>query len=96
MSDQSVLINLLGVDSLENVKLQKIYVTPQDNHLSQYFFKFLSSIRSNSPFHPVLLPVKSGEPLAFEFYQNLVKNKAQDMNYVDFLRHLHKTITKTN
>eukprot|EP01091_Cochliopodium_minus_P017011 TRINITY_DN6551_c0_g2_i1.p1 TRINITY_DN6551_c0_g2~~TRINITY_DN6551_c0_g2_i1.p1 ORF type:complete len:931 (-),score=280.46 TRINITY_DN6551_c0_g2_i1:83-2875(-) len=95
-TDTSVLQNLLGLETLDNVKFNKMSVLPQENHLSQYFFKFLSSLRNNCPVYPILLPVKTGEPLAFEFYQNLVEDKAQDMNYVDFLRHLHKTITKSN
>ena len=94
--DSNVLQQLLNIDSMQDLKLQKILVTPQENHLSQYFWKFVSTLRSNSPTFPVLFAVKSGEPLAFEFYQSLIEDKAQDMNYVDFLRHLHKTITKAN
>jgi protein transport protein SEC24 len=92
---QSFLHQVLGVQNYASIPQTMIDLPELDTPESARTIAFISWLREQRPFFPVLYVIRDESPMKANFLQNMVEDRTESaLSYYEFLLHIQQQVNK--
>lgn len=92
---QSFLTQVLGVQNYASIPQIMTDLPELDTPESARIIAFISWLRDQRPFFPVLYVIRDESPMKANFLQNMVEDRTESaLSYYEFLLHIQQQVNK--